>query len=316
MKRAAALIAVLALAGCFHADEEAARPGQGTFTIGVVVASERDEVIARAAQLAVDEVNDAGGVRGRVRMRVVRAARNVDALVLPCDTPAPQTDVVFVLATCDSAPGAWSVGPVWALRADALAEHLRDDDVDEAAVIATRRGEELGAALAERGIETTDGVVVGSTDAVATDAGWEIAARVARRSELPVTGLDLLDSAQGIREAGEAAEGAVFATFGYPVPGSELDELYERHRLEHGARPDGSYAGLGYDAVRVVVEAIEKAGSVAAEDLAAALPGLEVGGSLGVLDYPEDGGRVPVADVALVEVRDGRLELIDKGRVE
>ena len=46
------------------------------------------------------------------------------------------------------------------------------------------------------------------------------------------------------------------------------------------------------------------------------LPGLSIGGAGGVLDYPEDGSRQPRADVAVVQVRDGRLELVSGGRPE
>jgi ABC-type branched-subunit amino acid transport system substrate-binding protein len=108
----------------------------------------------------------------------------------------------------------------------------------------------------------------------------------------------------------------VFATFGFPVPGSELDELYEKYRLDHGARPDGSQVQLGYDAVRVLVEGVEKARSTDPAALSAALPGLEVSGAGGVLNYEENGSRVPRADAALVEVRAGRVELVKRGRPE
>ena len=129
-------------------------------------------------------------------------------------------------------------------------------------------------------------------------------------------GLDRLDTAAAIAAVGADANGVTFATFGFPVPGSELDELYEKYRLDYGARPDGSEVQLGYDAVHVIDKAVQQAKSTDPKAMAADLPGLSIGGAGGVLDYPEDGSRQPRADVAVVQVRNGRLELVHRGRPE
>ncbi len=100
------------------------------------------------------------------------------------------------------------------------------------------------------------------------------------------------------------------------MPGSELDELYEKYRLDYGARPDGSEVQLGYNALRVIDKAVQQAKSTDPAAMSADLPGLSIGGAGGVLDYPEDGSRQPRADVAVVQVRDGRLELVSAGRPE
>jgi ABC-type branched-subunit amino acid transport system substrate-binding protein len=151
------------------------------------------------------------------------------------------------------------------------------------------------------------------SDAVVTDAGWGQLDGVSLRA---LYGLDRLDSAAGLAAAGDLAKGVTFATFGYPVPGSELDELYEKYRLAYGARPDGSEVQLGYNALRVIDKAVQQAKTTDPKAMAADLPGLSIGGAGGVLDYPEDGSRQPRADVAVVQVRDGRLELVHGGRPE
>jgi hypothetical protein len=183
---------------------------------------------------------------------------------------------------------------------------LRDRHVDRVAIAPGPAAPTLRRAAADWGVDVTP-----SASTVVTGSGWDAIPR--RR---PVDGLDRLDSAAGRAAAGAGAEGVTFATFGYPVPGSELDELYEKYRLDHGARPDGSEVQLGYDCVRVIGKAVEQAKTTDPAAMAANLPGLEIGGAGGVLDYPEDGSRQPRADVAVAQVRDGRLELVHGGRPE
>jgi branched-chain amino acid transport system substrate-binding protein len=125
----------------------------------------------------------------------------------------------------------------------------------------------------------------------------------------PIVGLDSFDSAAALRCSGRAMEGVTFATFGYPDPGSELDEFYERYRAAYGRRPDGSAAALGYQAIRVLEAAINKCESTAPGSLRRALRGAEVGGPL-PLSYPERRGAVPRVEIALVTVHDGRFELV------
>jgi ABC-type branched-subunit amino acid transport system substrate-binding protein len=126
-----------------------------------------------------------------------------------------------------------------------------------------------------------------------------------------VYGLDALDTTARNRSGG-----VTFATFGFPVPGTKLDEVYERYRLAYGSRPDGSEVQLGFNAIRVVDGAVDAARSTDPRAVAAALPGLSVGGAGGVLDYPDSGSRQPRADVAVVQVDGGRLDLVHGGRPE
>jgi branched-chain amino acid transport system substrate-binding protein len=321
------------LAACGGGGEAKAKLAPGTLSIGAVTVSKRDQSIADAARIAVGEVNDAGGIEGKVRLRLVvgpvagkLARAGTRVLILPCDAGdegralgAVRGLRVLTFATCNDDPAAgagkppltapWGVGPDIADRAAMVAAGLHDRQFQRVAIVPGGAAEFLRDAVEAWRIE----LVAQQAEAIVTDGDW---ASVDELRGFPVYGLDRLDSARGIRAAGHGAEGRVFATFGFPVPGSELDELYEKYRLDHGARPDGSQVQLGYDAVRVLVEAVEKARSIDPAALSAALPGLEVSGAGGILNYEENGSRVPRADAALVEVRGGRLELIERGRPE
>jgi branched-chain amino acid transport system substrate-binding protein len=342
---AAAGALLIGLAACGGGDEPRPKLAAGTLTVGAVVVSERDQSIVDAARIAVGEVNDAGGIEGKVRLRLVVGADagklgrgGARVLVLPCDAGdegralgAVRGLRVLTFATCNNDPAAaaaagagagagggtgklpltapWGVGPDITERAAMLAAALHDRQFQRVAIIPGGAADFLRDAIESWGIK----LVPEQAEAIVTDGDWP---SVDRLRGFAVYGLDRLDPARGIRAARRGAEGRVLATFGFPVPGSELDELYEKYRLDHGARPDGSQVQLGYDAVRVLVEAVEEARSTDPAALSSALPGLEVSGAGGVLNYEENGSRVPRADAALVEVRNGRLELVKRGRPE
>ena len=314
---------VFGLAACGGSGEPKKELLPGTLTVGAVVASARDRVIARGARIDVGEVNSLGGIAGKVRLRYVTGSdaaalvRNgARAVLLPCE-PADQARAeaalrgrnVFLLATCNSLAStrAWGAGPNLDDRAAALAATIADGNVKSAWLLAPgAAGRALRKELDARGITLEP-----RADTVVGDFAWTKGAAFPPRR---VFGLDRLDSAAGIAAAGSRANGVTFATFGYPVPGSELDELYEKYRLDYGARPDGSEVQLGYDAVHVIDKAVQQAKTTNPSDMSANLPGLSIGGAGGVLDYPEEGSRQPRADVAVVQVRSGRLELVHRGR--
>jgi len=320
---AAALVLGLAACGGSGAPKKELLPG--TITVGAVVAGARDRVIARGARIDVGEINSLGGIAGKVPVRFLTGpsaatlvGHGAKAVLLPCDAAdqaraeqALRGKDVFMLATCNSLTPtrAWGAGPSLDDRAVALASTVADRKVSSVTLLAPGKpGRLLRDALAAQGVSVARG-----DDDVVTDVPWPKASALSPR---PVYGLDLLDSTAGIAAAGKAANGVTFATFGYPVPGSELDELYEKYRLDYGARPDGSEVQLGYNALRVIDKAVQQAKSTDPKAMSAKLGGLSIGGAGGVLDYPEDGSRQPRADVAVVQVRDGRLELVHGGRPE
>jgi hypothetical protein len=319
--RAVALAAALALcAAACGSGAPAKTLLPGTLTIGAVVVSARDRVIAMGARIGVADIENAGGIQDKVRLRLITgrdaaalARRGARVVLLPCD-PADQATAgaalagrnVLQLATCNDRPlgRAWAVGPNLVDRADALFAAVRASGVKQVALRNAGAVLRRAAAAWKMGVSRTAGTVV-------TGGGWQTVPR--RRAAY---GLDPLDTVSG-RRASPHSEGVVFATFGFASPGSKLDEIEEKYRLDYGARPDSSVVQLGYDATRVLNNAVEKAASTDPRALAAALPGLGVAASGGVLNYPPlGGGHQPRADVAVVQIMDGRLNFVHGGRPE
>ena len=82
-----------------------------------------------------------------------------------------------------------------------------------------------------------------------------------------------------------------------PIAGSELDEFYERYKALFGGRPSSSVPALGYDALKVLAAAAERAGTPnRAAVMRTVREGLEVGGAFGAIRY-EDGSTQPRVDV-------------------
>jgi len=315
--RAVLLAAVLALGSAACGGSSSGAPKRklrpGTLAVGAVVASARDRVIARGARIGVGEVNNVGGIGGKVRLRLLTAPDaaalirgGASVVLLPCaagDQRRAQAALagrdVLALATCsDRPPGAaWPVGPSVADRADALFATLRGRGVKAVSLRA--------ATPALRRAAARWGVAVAASGPVVTGGGWATVPGSRR-----AYGLDGLDTPVGRRD------GVTYATFGYPVPGTKLDEVYERYRLAYGSRPEGSEVQLGYNGIRVVDDAVDEAESTDPRAVAAVLPGLSVGGAGGTLDFADGGSHQPRADVAVVQVVDGQLDLIHGGRPE
>jgi hypothetical protein len=316
--RAVLLAAVLALGAAACGGSPASPPKRklrpGTLTVGAVVASPRDQVIARGARIGVGEVNNVGGIGGKVRLRLVTGPDaavlvrgGAGVVLLPCaagDQARAQAALagrrVLQLATCNDRPpgAAWPVGPSIADRADALFATLRGRGVKTIALRSATPALRRAAVRWGIGVDP-------SAPTVVTGGGW---------STVPPSGagygLDELDTRVGRRD------GVTYATFGYPFPGTKLDEVYERYRLAYGSRPEGSEVQLGFNAIRVVDDAVDKAKSTDPRAVAAILPGLRVGGAGGVLDFPTGGSHQPRADVAVVQVDDRHLDLVHGGRPE
>jgi branched-chain amino acid transport system substrate-binding protein len=87
----------------------------------------------------------------------------------------------------------------------------------------------------------------------------------------PLLGADGWDSPELARSAGAAIDGSYYTTvFAADDPRPIVRAFVTRYRAKHGADPDG-LAALGYDAARLLFDAMSRARSRSGEDLAAAI---------------------------------------------
>jgi hypothetical protein len=284
------LVAVVLASGCTRggSDEELQ---QNTVRIGIVFG---EPVVAEGARVAAAEINNAGGIGGRARIQLARGSvstlleRGVRLLVLPCRVgvlPSAQTAErigAVAVAPCDDGvipPGlrrVFTAGLSPAGQAGALESYLGHDPA-RLLPPATPRGRRVASLLELR---------AGGTRPVGPDAPEQVT------------------------PPPDAPDGTVYATYGFPDPGSEADEFYERYRSIFGRRPDSIVAALGADAVDVLAVAIELAASAEPARVAAEIrEGISVGGVLGTIEFPGDTNR-PEVDAAIVRVEGSRLRLV------
>jgi len=130
--------------------------------------------------------------------------------------------------------------------------------------------------------------------------------------ELPIVGGDGYDTPLLLELAGEAANGVVFATH-QGVYGDEAaaDPFRAAFEAEYGEPPPSVFAALGYDGVKLMADAIERAGDDSAEAIRDALA--ETSGFQGVtgeVTYEAD-SRVPSKGCALIEVVEEEFVLLE-----
>lgn len=127
-----------------------------------------------------------------------------------------------------------------------------------------------------------------------------------------VAGADGYHNDAFIEFAGEAAEGTVFSTHGFPIPGSRLESFVKDVEEVTGQPPPNpALTALGGDAMLVVKAAVEQAGSLepqAIMDAIFQLEGVEV--IAGTVTYKGTNG-VPIKTVTIGSVENGSFVFKD-----
>ena len=143
---------------------------------------------------------------------------------------------------------------------------------------------------------------------VPPEAGAAIAALRRGGVGVPIFGGDALDTVELVESAGDAAEGVYVASVFHPDdPRPESQAFRQAFEAHYGVPPD-SWAARGYEAIRVLVQGIEAAGSAAPDAVAAALRERgHVTGVAGPFGFDENGDVVGKRLVTAV-VRGGRFE--------
>jgi branched-chain amino acid transport system substrate-binding protein len=126
---------------------------------------------------------------------------------------------------------------------------------------------------------------------------------------VPMFGGDGLEAPEYIEIGGKAVEGTYYAT--HFSPGSTepaVREFVEKYRAKHGETPD-SLAPLAYDAVRLLADAMTRAGAVEGPKVRAALAATQgftgVTGSITI-----DSSRNASKPAVIIQVKDGRPQYV------
>jgi branched-chain amino acid transport system substrate-binding protein len=136
---------------------------------------------------------------------------------------------------------------------------------------------------------------------------------VAAREEgisVPIIGGDAMSSGELISVAGRAAEGTVVATaFHADEPRPEVRRFTAAFQKRYGAPPDAG-AALGYDVIRLLAAAIERAGTALPDSVASALHALRNWkGVTGSLTF-DSAGNLVGRPIAKMVVHDGAFEYL------
>ena len=166
-----------------------------------------------------------------------------------------------------------------------------------------------GQAAAIQGLAAADAVFLAAQ--VPAEAAAGIAALRAAGFRGPILGGDGFDG-QDVWAAHPEIEGAYFTTHVYlgadnPDPAVRAFDAAYREAFD-GAAPDG-FAALSYDAMGLLLAAIDKAADTTPDGLRQALAGLSgYRGVTGTIAY-EGGARIPRKSVAIIRIEDGALYL-------
>lgn len=133
-----------------------------------------------------------------------------------------------------------------------------------------------------------------------------------RGIRVPVLGSDAMATPEFLETGADAVEGTVIASAFHPeAPDPEVQRFREAFRARYGFDPEVGPA-LGYDAVRVLAQAMREAGSAEPDRVAAAMRGLRgYRGVTGAFTFDRDGNLVGTP-IRKVVVRGGAFRYLDE----
>ncbi len=140
------------------------------------------------------------------------------------------------------------------------------------------------------------------------------AIRILRNAGLtcPIVGGDSFDS-EGLWKQRPHVDEVYFTTHAYLGEDNQNPRIITFRKEYTAAFPDSvpdAFAALGYDAARLLMDAIERAKSDDPEDVRRTLAGIRrFDGVTGTMSYPK-GSRIPAKSVSLIGVSGGELHLV------
>ena len=147
--------------------------------------------------------------------------------------------------------------------------------------------------------------------AIPTEAGLSVKQIRESGLELPIVSGDGFDTELVASTPGkELANNVYFSTHTYRADDRpEVTEFIQDYTTEYGHAPENAFAPLGYDALRLVAAAIERAGSAepaAIRDQLAKTMGFK--GVTGEISYTRDSG-VPPKPISVISVNEGNYKV-------
>jgi hypothetical protein len=294
MRRVALLLVVLAAAGCAGEDEPERELVPGSRVVIGVVGDER--LVFEGARVEANRLNNAGGIGGALLVTLRRGTVEelVDArvrlLILPChgrvypDARRAQQRGAVAVAPCDD------TGLIGRSVARAFPTSLAPGQQAEALV--SQAGGKVGGVLAP-----------------ANDVRSRYVHRLLAGVERGGSAVVSPDAIEHVTPPAGAPEGTFFATYGFPEPGSRVDEFYERFKAVYARRPESIVAALASDSLTVLAKAIEIAASTQPRFVVEAFrEGFDVRGVLSEVEYDGKTTR-PDVEATILQLNDGRLRV-------
>jgi branched-chain amino acid transport system substrate-binding protein len=128
----------------------------------------------------------------------------------------------------------------------------------------------------------------------------------------PIVGGDGYDTPLLVEIAGPAADNTYFTTHSLmdaQLGTDAVKKFIAAYQAEYGNPPENAFAGLGYDTVKLLADAIKRAGSDDSTAIRDALQTTkDLPGVTGVITY-QPGQRVPQKGVTVILVKDGKFTL-------
>lgn len=163
----------------------------------------------------------------------------------------------------------------------------------------------------DRFLADTKGAEIIFVSGVPDDAGVIVKQFRDKGVDLPIISGDGFDTPLLIEVAGEAANNTYVATHASlentdPV----MVDFIEAYTAAYNTAPENAFAGLGYDTMYLIADALSRAESLSGEDVRdalAATSGLK--GVTGTVTY-ENGSHVPTKSVTINVVEEGKFKFI------
>jgi branched-chain amino acid transport system substrate-binding protein len=130
--------------------------------------------------------------------------------------------------------------------------------------------------------------------------------------KMPIMGGDGYDTPLLVQIAGAGAEGVYFTTHSLMDASLGTDAVKKfmaDYQTEFKAPPENAFAGLGYDTVKLLADAIKRAGSADPKAIREALQATkDLAGVTGAITF-QPGSRIPQKGVTVILVKDGKFTL-------